>query len=268
MWLLLALLAGGVPEGLAQQWEMRVCAEPYNLPYSNERKEGFQNRIAEILAEDLGATLTYVWLPPHHNLARDVYMLQQGLCDLFIEVYEGQAPFLTTLAYYRSTYVFVYRQDSPVQVQSLDDPVLRGMRIGVQSAGSPPELALAIRGLIGNVRHYYPDFNQPNPLASLIEAVAQGEVDIAIVWGPTAGFFAKQQPVRLEVVPVRPEIELQPFISMVHSVSIGLRQNDESLRDELNRSLARRWDDIQAVLQEYGIPLLPLPKPAFDSEGG
>ncbi|WP_018461945.1 quinoprotein dehydrogenase-associated putative ABC transporter substrate-binding protein [Thermus oshimai] len=265
--ILLGLLVLGSLGSPAQEWELRVCAEPQNLPYSNQKQEGFENRIAKILAEDLGAQLEYTWLPPSHTLSRDVQLLQQGACDLFMEVYEGQEPFLTTLAYYRSTFVFVYREDSPLQLESLDDPALRRLRIGVQSAASPPELALAIRGLIGNLRHYYPDFNRPDPLAAPVEAVARGEVDVAILWGPTAGFFAKKQPVPLKIVPVQPEIELNPFISMVYSVAIGLRADDEALRDELNRVLVRRWDEIQAVLQEYGVPLLPLPRPAWELEG-
>lgn len=249
----------GAPGGPDQRWELRVCGEPDNLPYSNQREEGFQNRIARLLAEELGARLSWAWVHPHHSLGRDVEMLRQGTCDLFMEVYDGQEPFLTTLPYYRSTYVFVYREDSPVRVQSLDDPALRDLRIGVQSAAGPAELALAARGLVGNVRHYYPDFTRPDPLATPVEAVARGEVDIAVLWGPTAGFFAGRQPVRLEMVPVEPAIEPEPFISMVYSLSIGLRQGDEALRDALDRALLSRREDIQAVLHEYGVPLLPLP---------
>lgn len=246
---------------LAQQWELRVCADPNNLPYSNRQLQGFENRIAQILAKDLKARLSYFWLPPHHGLARDLYSLQSGACDLFMGVYDGQEPFLTTLAYYQSSYVFAYLEARPLKIESLDDPALRGLRIATQAPGSPPDLALGNRGLIANVRHFPTDLGQPNPLEPIIGALVRREVDLAIVWGPLAGYFAKQQGVKLRLVPVSPQFEPGLFLSMAYAVAIGVRSKDDALRDLLNLALTRRWEEIQAVLKEYGVPLLPLPKP-------
>lgn len=248
-------------QGYAQAWELRVCADPNNLPYSNQRGEGFENRIAEILVGELGGQLSYFWLPPHHSLARDVDSLQTGACDLLMGVYDGQDPFLTTLAYYQSSYVFVYPESSTLKIESLDNPILRTLRIAIQAPGSPPDIALANRGLTNNVHHYPTDLSQANPLKPIFEALANGDVDLAIVWGPVAGYFAQLQSKGLRLVPVTPEFEPGLFVSMVYSIAIGVRAKDESLRNLLNRALVRRWEEIQTVLQQYKVPLLPLPKP-------
>jgi mxaJ protein len=254
----------------AQDWEMRVCAEPNNLPYSNEREEGFENRIAEIVAHELHAKLTYVWLPQHQSRATVGNVLnREGECDMIMGITDGHSGFLTSAAYYRTSFVFVYRKDSPFVVRSLDDPVLRELQIGVhvQAGGlSPGTHALLNRGLIRNQVGFTPDHSKPTPLSPIVEAVAEGEVDVAIVWGPVAGYFAEQQPIGLELVPVTPEIDL-PIMPMVFPISIGVRPGDEALRDALNVVLARRWDEIQAILEEYGMPLLQLPKPVVETGG-
>jgi mxaJ protein len=240
---------------------MRVCAEPNNLPFSNRSEQGFENRIAELIAQELLVELTYAWIPQPRTAIRDA-MIQEGECDLLMGVPDGLEGFVTTLPYYRSTYVFVYRKDSPFEVRSFDDPVLQELSIGVQAPGGqaigPAALALAQRGLIENQRAFVPDQSAPHPLASVIQAVADGEVDVAVAWGPVAGYFAGRQAVELELVPVEPEIDA-PFLPMVYSISIGLRRGDEDLRDTLHQALAARWDEIQGVLEAYGVPLLPLP---------
>lgn len=247
--------------GQAQQWEMRVCADPNNLPYSNRQMQGFENRIAMLLAKELKARLNYFWLPAHHGLARDSYSLQSGACDLFMGVYDAQEPFLTTLAYYQSSYVFAYLETSSLTIKSLDDPVLHSLRIATQTPASPPDLALGNRGLTANLRHYPTDLSESNPLEPIIAALVRREVDVAVVWGPLAGYFAKQQGIKLKLVPVTPEFEPGLFLSMAYSIAIGVRSKDDSLRNLLNLALTRRWEEIQAVLEEYGVPLLPLPKP-------
>jgi mxaJ protein len=258
------LLAGVIPSGRAQGWELRVCAEPDSLPYSNKRGEGFENRIAEIVAQELGAKLTYVWLPQPHPRARDVFV-QEGRCDLVMGVPDGHPGFLTSLAYYRTTYVFVYRRSSPFAIKSYNDPKLKDLKIGVQLSGSsisPSSYALAKRGLIENQVGFAPNSNHPDPLSGIVRAVAEKKVDVAVAWGPVAGFFAKRHP-RLEIVSVRPQIEA-PYIPMVASISVGLRMGDEGLRDSLDEALARRWDDIQRVLRAYGVPLEPLSPPTLN----
>jgi mxaJ protein len=242
-------------------WDLRVCASEDNLPYSNRQLQGFENRVAEIVANELRARLVYIWLPQPHHPEYALMQLREGVCDLFMGVLDGQRPFLTTLAYYRSTNVFVYRKDAPYEVQSLDDAVLRTLHIGVLR-GSPPDSALANRGIIANVRHYLAN----DSLSAIIDAVIADEIDVGIAWGPIAGYFSKQQPVSLELSPVTPEVDF-PFNPMVLSISMGVREQDEALCDQLNMAISRRWKEIQAVLTEYGVPLLPLSQPVV-SVGG
>jgi mxaJ protein len=258
------LMLGLVGPGIAQSWEIPVCAEPNSLPFSDRQAQGFENRIAEVIAEELGATLRYVWLPRPYSAARDVW-LRNGTCDLILGITDGHPGFMTTLAYYRSSYMFVYRADSPFKVTSLDDPVLHELAIGVQvgrSGVSPGTHALVTRGLIENQVGLVPDYSETRPLAFLVEAVAEEQVDVAIVWGPVAGYFNERQSEPLDLERVTPEIVL-PFIPMVASIAMGVRPGDEALRDRLNVAIVRRWDEIEAVLREYDVPLLPLPKPTL-----
>lgn len=248
---------------------MRVCADPNNLPYSNKAEQGFENRIAEIVADQLHAKLTYVWYPQRNMLIQ--HMLRAGQCDMIMGVSDGLPQLQTTLPYYRSSYVFVYRRDAPFQISSFDDAALKKLRIGVQVTGGgepPPNLALGHRGLGDNLEGYpvTGDYATDAPVLPIITAVADGDVDVAVVWGPIAGYFAKQQRVALEVVPVQPQFE-PPSLSMVFAVSIGLRQGERDFSDLVNRALVARWDDIQAVLKEYGVPLQPLTKPKLSLEG-
>ncbi|MEX2536537.1 MAG: ABC transporter substrate-binding protein, partial [Trueperaceae bacterium] len=246
----------------AQAWELRACAEPDNLPFSNQSSGGFENRIAGILAQELGATLSYAWVPESRITDRRLY-LRRGGCDLVIGVADGSTGYLSTIAYYRSAPVFVYRQDAPFAVTSFDDEVLRELQIGVLAgAGVRPELAaLANRDLIENVTSF-PSLGDGNsPLAAPIEAVASGAVDVAVLWGPVGSYFAQQHPASLTVVSAQPKLDL-PFLSLVVPIVMGVRPGDEALRDLLNEAIVNRWDDIQEVLEEYGVPLEPLPQPS------
>jgi mxaJ protein len=261
------LLIVGLQPAWAQQWELKVCADANNLPYSNRSGEGFENRIAEIIADDLGAELSYVWFPQRWALAQ---VFREGDCDLVMGVSDGHSSFLTTLPYYRSSYVFLYRENGSLEPTSLDDPELRGVTIGVHvppgGGISPPAQALANRGLVDNVRGFpvVDDYSQANPLGRLVAAVAKGQIDVAVAWGPIAGYFAHQHEVELALESVKPQIE-PPFLPMVFAISIGLRKGDEDFRDRLHVTLARHWEEIQAVLRDYGVPLEPLPKPALET---
>lgn len=243
-----------------QSRELRVCADPNNLPFSNERQEGFENRIAALIAEDLGATVSYVWWPQRRGFIR--YTLRAGKCDLVMGVPHSFELALPTRPYYRSTYVFVYRKDHGLKIRSFEDPILRQLKIGVQLIGNdgwntPPVHALSNRGIVGNLVGYsvFGDYSQENPPARIIDAVVAGDVDLAIVWGPLAGYFAKRAPVELEVVPVSPAIDL-PFLPFVYDISLGVRREDEALKEELEAVLERRKSDIQRILLEYGVPLV------------
>lgn len=240
--------------------QLRVCADPNNLPYSNEAEEGFENRLAELVADELDARVSYTWWPLRRGFIRNT--LRENRCDVVMGLPSAFELVLATRPYYRSTYVFVYRGDRNYDIDSLDDPDLRELKIGVHVIGddyanSPPAHALGERGLIENVVGYsvYGDYQDPNPPGEIVEAVASEEVDVAIVWGPIAGFFAKQKPVELALVPVTPQIDL-PFLPMVYDVSMGVRRADTAFVEELNGVIVRRWDDIQRILAEYGVPAL------------
>lgn len=241
-------------------WELRVCADPNSLPFSHEEETGFENRIVEILAEELGAELSYDWSPQNPDMVN--FRLREGECDLIMGIPDGYAGLLTTLAYYRSPYVFIYRTDNSLDIESLDDPVLRNLRIGVQNVGIPPHEALRNRGMSSNVVREYGNRRLSDSAASLFADLVNEEIDVALVWGPVAGYYATRQPVAMEVVPVIPEIE-PPFLNMIISMTIGVRMGDVALRDRLNVALATRWEEVREVLEEYDVPLAPLPQPAL-----
>ena len=253
------LLAGGVVMGAprASRPVLRVCADPNNLPFSNAAREGFENRIVALLAKDLGAEVSYTWWAQRRGFVRNT--LKSGLCDLIPGIAAGVESLRTTAPYYRSTYVFVTREDGPT-VSSFDDPVLRDITIGVQLVGddgfnTPPAHALSGRGMIENVRGYplYGDYSQPNPPARILDAVASGEVAVAVVWGPLAGYFAKREGAALRLSPVQPQID-GPRLPMVFDISMGVRKEDEALRQEIDDALQRRRSEIAAILAEYGVP--------------
>jgi mxaJ protein len=237
---------------------LRVCADPNNLPFSNERGEGFENKMAEMLASDLGLKLEYTWWAQRRGFFRNT--LRAGLCDVVMGLPAGFELAATTPPYYRSTYVFVYRRDRNLNVTSFDDPVLREVKVGVQLVGddganTPPAHALAARGVVGNVRGYtlYGDYNQESPPARIVEAVAAGVEDVAVVWGPLAGYYAPRQRAPLAVVPVSPQVD-RPALPFVYDISMGVRRGDDDLRRQLEDFLERRRPEIERLLDDYGVP--------------
>ncbi len=238
---------------------LRVCADPNNLPFSNQREEGFENRIAELIARDLGRKVTYYWFAQRRGFVRNT--LSAGKCDVIIGVPSSFELALTTRPYYRSGYVFVTRRDRKLDIDSLDDPRLRKLKIGVQIIGddyanSPPAHALANRGIVRNVVGYsvYGDYTHDSPPRRIVDAVAKGEVDLSAVWGPTAGYFAKQSRVPLAVTPFTPEIDL-PFLPFVFDIAMAVRRDDPQLRDRLNAIIEKRQGEIDRILRAYGVPL-------------
>ena len=245
---IIAIGCGRAPES---QRVLRVCADPDNLPYSNRNQQGFENKIANVIASDLNARVDYTWWPQRRGFVRNT--LKAGVCDCLIGVPANFELASATQPYYRSSYVFVTRKDRALNIASLDDPQLRTLKIGVQMIGNdhtnaPPAHALAKRGIIDNV-HGYLVYDGP----AIIDAVAQREVDVAIVWGPQAGYFAKQQPVPLALAPVSPQIDL-PFLPFVFDISMGVRRGDAALKDQLDRALEKRHAEIEKILDAYGVP--------------
>ncbi len=237
---------------------LRVCADPNNLPFSNDRLEGFENRIAALVGDTLDARIEYVWWAQRRGFIRNT--LREGLCDVVPGVPARLAMTRTTAPYYRSSYVFVTRRGSHEPV-SFDDPYLSTATIGVHLIGddfanSPPAHALSARGLIDNVRGYsiYGDYTQPNPPAALIDAVASGGVDVAVAWGPLAGYFARTSPVPLQLTRVRPDEE--PPFPYVFDMAMGVARSNETLQQELDEVIAQRRPDIEQILRAYGVPLV------------
>ena len=225
---------------------LRVCADPNNLPYSSSAQDGFENKIATLIARDWNARVQYTWLPQRRGFAR--LTLKQGDCDVILGVPSNYEQAATTRPYYRSTYVFVTRRDRRLAITSLDDPQLHRLKVGVQLP-SPTAQALCARGIIDNITGF-PIFDaNRNP----VSAVANGEVDVAVVWGPQAAWFARQQKVPLDLTPVTPQIDL-PFIPFVFDISMGVRRGDNALKERLEQELDRRRDDIDRILDQYGVP--------------
>jgi mxaJ protein len=258
--LLVLLLATAVHAQPAPRQELRVCADPNNLPFSNQRLEGFENRIVALIGRDLGLPVTWVWWAQRRGFVRDT--LAADLCDVIPGVPSSFERTLVTRPYYRSSYVFVSRADRRLELRSFDDPALRQLRVGVQMIGddyanSPPAHALAQRHIVENVVGFsvYGDYSHENPPADIVTAVENGGIDLAVVWGPLAGFFAGRSPVPLTIVPVSPQIDV-PFLPFVFDISMGVRRGEDSFRQQLDRVLERRKPEIDVILREYGVPLL------------
>jgi mxaJ protein len=255
-WIALLLLLAAAP---ATARELRVCADPNNLPFSNEKQEGFENKLVDLVAKDLGASVSYTWWAQRRGNVRET--LNDGQCDLIPGVGSSLEMLATTRPYYRSTYVAVTREDRHLDIASFDDPRLQTLKIGVSMIGddasnTPPAHALAKRGMIDNIRGYmvYGDYSKPAPQAGIVEAVASGEVDVAFVWGPVAGYFARRSPVPLTVRPLPPFDG--PQLPMVFDVSMGTRKSDGALRQEVEAVLTRHSADVKALLAAYGVPLV------------
>lgn len=238
--------------------ELRVCADPDNLPYSRADESGFENRIARLLAEDLHARLTWFWQEQGRGFVRK--SVGEGHCDVLIGVPAGLDRVLRTKPYYRSTYVAITRADAPV-FSGFDPQALARRRIGVQLIGndlvaSPPGYALVRAGAIDNVTGF-PVYGHGPAAQRMVEALRDGSIDLAFVWGPQAGWFAQRAGVPLKVTAAQaPEGLPAPF---EYSIAMGVRKGDTALRGQLDDFIVRRRADIEAILDQYAVPRLPLP---------
>jgi mxaJ protein len=241
----------------AQTRELRVCADPDNMPFSNRQQQGFENRIADVVAAALGERLTYVWQRMGRGFVREY--IDKAQCDLVIGVPASFRPLLTTTPYYRSSYVFIVPARGALKSVSLDSPELHGLRIGVQVLDenyTPPGSALARRGLQSEMVGFDTTGESAD---SIVRAVADHEVDVAVVWGPLAGYFAKPYDGALRLVPVEPEVD-PPGLPFTFSISMGVRKTNVALRNDLEKVLTERRPQIEHILAEYNVPQLPLAK--------
>jgi mxaJ protein len=253
-----AALAGSETTAAEEPKALRVCGDPDNLPFSNSKGEGFENKIAEVIARDLGLTLTYYWWPHQRGLVRNT--LRAGACDVLISIPKGYDPVLWTKPYYRSAYVVAQLNTNGRKITSLDDPALKSLKIGTH-AGSPPFDALSERGLAASMVTY-PLFFDPRVTdparrpSKLLEDVVTGEIDVAVAWGPMAGYFAKTSAAKtsMTLAPLADD----PTIPMTYEFSMGVQKGNEALKKQLEEALERRQTEIAQILNDYGIPLLPL----------
>jgi quinoprotein dehydrogenase-associated probable ABC transporter substrate-binding protein len=241
--------------------DLWVCADPNNLPFSNQRKQGFENEIAALVGRELHKRVRYFWEPQRRGFIRTT--LNAGNCDLIVGVPAAYGLVTTTRPYYRSTYVFVARRDRALRLRSFDDPRLPKLLVGIQVTGEdyenpPPAHALAARRLVNNVRGFpvYGDYSKPAPQRNVIDAVADGRVDTAVVWGPLGGYFAARSAVPLEITPVDP-VE-RPPLQFAFEISMGVRHGETVLVRQLDDVITRQQHEIDRILKRYGVPLLPI----------
>jgi len=239
---------------------LRVCADPNNLPFSNRAGEGFENKLAEMVAQKFGKAVAYTWWAQRRGFIR--HTLKAGDCDLVMGVPAHYDLVETTRPYYRSTYVFVSQTARRLQLDAIDDPQLRSLTIGVHLIGddgnnTPPAHALGQQGITDNVRGFmiYGDYREPDPPARLIEAVERGQIDIAAAWGPLAGFAARKSEIPLTVTPIVAGERFAPQ-QFQFDIAMGVRKGDHALRDRLNDFIAQNSAEITALLASYGVPLV------------
>lgn len=257
---MLAVLGGAVAPLAAGPAELRVCADPNNLPFSNENGAGFENRLAELIAHEMGRTLSYTWWAQRRGFVRNT--LNAGSCDVVISVPAGYPLAATTRPYYRSSYVLVARPGVLPAALALDDPRLRTMKIGVHllgadGAATPPGDVFAALGLTANVVGYslYGDYRQASPPEQVLDAVVRGDIDVAAVWGPLAGAAIRSRNLPLAVSMIT-GAGVDPAPPMQFSIAMGVRKNNERLRAELDEVIARKQQSIDALLEGASVPLL------------
>jgi quinoprotein dehydrogenase-associated probable ABC transporter substrate-binding protein len=265
----LALLVGAAladSQTGSGQGPLRICADPNNMPFSNENEDGFENKLARLIGAALGQNVSYLWSAQHRGFIRRT--LKAGDCDILIGV-PGQLDTVeTTQPYYRSSYVFVSRADRRLDITSIRDPRLRSLRIGIQLVGdngfnTPPAHAIAAQGMTANVTGYtlYGDYGTADPPARIITAVANEDIDIAAVWGPLAGYFARHSDVALTVTPIENTGEFAP-LTFQFDIAMGVRKGDHALRDQLDAIIARDQPAITEILRSYGVPLVNMHTPS------
>jgi mxaJ protein len=239
---------------------IRVCADPDNMPLSNQKGEGFEQKIAELIARDWKSKVEYAWWPVRRGFFSRA--LNGRYCDIAIEAPSGLDMAGVTKPYFRSGYIFVTRKDRNLDIKSLADPRLKKLKIGVNILNSdaentPPAMALSRYGVVGNLTGYYTFYTDSVRPEDIVNAVAKKDIDVAIVWGPLAGYFAKSSsvPLMLQPLPERDSLSEFPFR---FNIAMGVRRRDKELRDSLQSFLNRRGPEIQSILKQYAIPVFPI----------
>jgi mxaJ protein len=253
---------------LAKPGILRVCADPDNMPLSNQKGEGYEQRIAELIAKEWNSKIEYAWWPVRRGFFSRA--LNGRYCDVAIEAPAGLDMAGVTKPYFRSGYVFVTRKDSGLDIKTLADPRLKKLRIGVNLLNSdaentPPAMALSRHGVVGNLTGFTTFYGDSARPEDIVNAVARKEVDVSIVWGPLAGYFAGKSSVPLNIQPLPERDSLSPDFAYQYNIGMGVRRRDRALRDSLQAVLERKAPEIQRILQQYRVPLFPI-KPDSDDD--
>jgi len=245
------------PSGLGASGELvdpktfRVCADPRNLPFSDEAGKGFENKLAELFAQKLGEPTSYTYFPQVIGFVRNT--LNALRCDVIMGVAVGDDLVQTTNPYYRTTYALVFRPGSGMDgIESLEDPRLKGKHIGV-IAGTPPATVLVQQGLMSLARPYAltVDTRIDAPTKTMVQDAAAGQIDAGVLWGPIAGYYAQRVSPHLAVAPLLKEQERMDF-----RIAMGVRRSDQDWKRRLNRLITENQPAIDRILTEYGVPLL------------
>ncbi len=250
----------GMPYRTPDQKEFKVCADPENMPYSNQKGEGFENKIAELLAKDLGKELTYEFWLDRQGFLRNTINAQR--CDVIMGMGSDVDNLRTSKPYYRSGYVFVYRKSSNYNIKDWDSPDLRKGIIGIVGE-SPPTIPLRDHDLMGNAHPYRIQRDLNFPPSLMIDDLVAGKNDIAIIWGPIGGYFAKQSKEPLVVVPIpefkseRNSLDTQKGKSEFN-ISVAVRKKDKERMEMIQGALDRNQSKIMKILDDYGIPHVPV----------
>ena len=268
-WLLASFATtAAIPVAAAERDVLRVCADPNSLPFSSEDQAGFENRIAQLLADDLGVPLEYTWFPQRRGFVRQTLRARDGSggykCDLIMGVPTSFEMGLTTQPYYRSTYALVIRAtddlagvESQTDFVAIDPAVRDGLHVGAHTPG-PGTLWLTRNGMRNQIVAFPALDADPNsyPGQLVDHELVEGRLDAAILWGPIAGYFAQQEIERgaaLRVIPLSGD----EGIRFDFAIASAVRYGDDAWRDKVQDFYDRRQADIDAILLEYGVPLLP-----------
>jgi len=247
------IAAEGNVSDLVNRDVLRVCSDPANVPFSNNKAEGFENKIADIVAEELKIPVSYTWFPQATGFVRRTLFAKR--CDLIIGFAQGDEFVLNTNHYYVSTYVLVYKKDSDLKgVDTLSDARLKDKRLGV-IAGTPPANIFAREGLMVKAKPYSLTVDRRffSPNERMIADIRSGKIDGGVMWGPIGGYFAHKGGDDLAVVPLLKEGRSP---RMTYRITMGVRQSDKAWKRQLNEIIKKRRHDIDAVLLEYGVPLV------------
>jgi quinoprotein dehydrogenase-associated probable ABC transporter substrate-binding protein len=237
---------------LVSQTELRVCADPHNLPFSNQQQEGFENKIAALIAKDLNLKLSYTWFPDSQGFVRATLM--QHRCDVIMGTVAGVEDMATTDAYYHTGYVMLTRLADNVTTDKISDWHLAGRRFGVVGA-TPPTNLIVQHNLMDQTSIYdlMVDTRVRQPAHQLVQDVAAGRIDVGLVWGPIGGYFAKADNDKLRITFLNPE---DAKVRLDYHIAMGVRPGDIEFRRRLNKVIAKEQPQILAILREYNIPLL------------